>query len=383
MEESKVLACTKLKYPPCCLQIFKNNGKKKRIILGTYELNKETGYRVGTLDLLDEDLQLITSQDTYGAVLDLKLNPFDNSLLASGHSTGNIMLWKVSSETDELVLLSNLQIFETDKLVTSLHWSPLVKNFMMITNTAGEMATIDIETQMISSFNSGLSSTSTHVDTLTWKEYEVQGKQENAIACFPDTFTGKHGLECWTAEFGVLSPFENVVFTGGDDATIMAHDLRSKGSIWSNNRIHEAGVVGIKCSTPTFRSNRPMSLITGSYDDYIRSFDLRMLGDNIYPGDNIPVAQLSSRNLGGGVWRFSNCPTNGDGEDMDKLLVCCMYDGAKIVSIDESNNGTEDYFLVSNYLKTGHESMCYGGDWDSDFIATCSFYDKSVQKWNP
>lgn len=361
MEESRVEYSTRTRLPPCALRIIQD----KFILVGTYHLDKSTGNRIGSLDVYDNELKLLQSHETYGAILDLKISPFDEQLVATAHSTGNVILWRINytEEGEEIQPNSviNFQVFEPNTLVTSSHFSPLDANLLVVTATSGESATLDISSQQITT------------------QVSVQGSTRDVVENFGDQFTSQHGLECWIAEFGQLSPLQDVIFTGGDDATIMAHDLRSKDCIWSNNRIHEAGVVAIKCSTPTFRSSKPTSIITGSYDDHIRSLDLRMLGESIYPGQNTPVAHRTELNLGGGVWRFAECPWNSKSSESDALLVCRMYNGAAIVNLDSDSNE----FSVVNYLKTGHNSMCYGGDWCSNFIATCSFYDNSLQRWNP
>ena len=376
MEIQEVEAKVTTALPPCCLRIFRD----EFTLVGTYELDKPTGNRTGSIDIYDSDLKLIHTYPTYGAILDLKLSPFDDTLMATAHSTGNVMLWqlKVTDNDITIELISNLFAFESDTLITSLHFSPLEQNLICVTTTTGESATFDIISGKETFSSNTIKESYDKIDT---KTVNVQGKEVSGIDTIMETFNEVHGLECWTAEFGQLAPLQNVLFTGGDDSTIMAHDLRSKEAIWSNGRIHEAGVVGIKCSSPTFRNNRPTSIITGSYDDNIRNIDLRMLGESLYPGKNTPAGSIISKNLGGGVWRFSEVPVSCKEGSVDKLMVCCMYDGAKIVSLDESQRNSE-YFQVNNFLKKGHESMCYGGDWNSSFIATCSFYDKSLQKWN-
>lgn len=380
MMERQADRAVKTKLPPCCLRIINN----EFVLVGTYNLDKETGNRTGSVDLYDKELQLIASHETYGAVLDLKLSPFDEQLVVAAHSTGNVTLWRIAMSDDlekvSVIFVANLQAFETDTLITSLHFSPLDASILLVTNTAGESATLDIAKGNILFNCKTLENAYAKVENVS---FEVQGRTQRAIMENPIAFTVSHSLECWTGEFGNLQPLQNVVFTGGDDATIMAHDLRSKELIWSNNRIHEAGVVGIKCSTPNFRNSSPTSIITGSYDDRIRLLELRMLGqESIYPGRNTPVTKVWDENLGGGVWRFAEQPQELSSlSNSDELLVCCMYNGAKIIAIQDSPQ--DNLFSETSFLKAGHESMCYGGDWCKDFAVTCSFYDNSLQRWNP
>ncbi|AJP87202.1 ANL_collapsed_G0004280.mRNA.1.CDS.1 [Saccharomyces cerevisiae] len=382
IQESDVLNAVKTKLPPCCLRIFRN----KIILVGTYDLDKSTGYRSGSLDVFTMDLKLLCSNNTYGAILDLKLSPFDDTLICTAHSTGNIMLWRIGCtdkddfQSNELDIhaIANLQLFEKDVLIASCHFSPLDCKKLLVTNTAGEAATIDIRTLSVQFTASAIAQAYSKLDKI---DYEVQGATEKVIHVESEQFLKPHELECWTAEFGSLQPFQDVVFTGGDDSRIMAHDLRSKEFIWSNNRIHDAGVVSIKCSQPNFRNNKPTSIITGSYDDNIRSLDLRMMGESIFPGANVPTVNKLACDLGGGVWRFVESPIDQEQSHhngSDRLLVCCMYNGAKVVTM---NDNSDEYFQIQHYLKKGHDSMCYGGDWSNSLIATCSFYDNSLQTW--
>ncbi|QLQ79544.1 hypothetical protein HG537_0C01910 [Torulaspora globosa] len=368
MGECQAEIAVKTKLPPCCVRIIDN----RFVLVGTYRLDAETGYRTGSLELYDEKLVFLKSYETYGAILDLKLSPFDSKLAVTAHSTGNVTLWKILMEESggipTIEDIVNLQVFGTDTLITSVHFSPLDPALVLVTSTAGEAATVDIVNKEV-------------VSNLV----AVQGCSQRVVIKEPQLFAEQHSLECWTGEFGSLQPLQNVVFTGGDDAAIMAHDLRSRDPIWSNNRIHGAGVVAIKCSTDNFRQTHPTSIVTGSYDDCIRLLELRMLGEqSIYPGQNTPVAKCWSENLNGGVWRFCERPEAINGAPrVDELLVCCMYNGAKIIGLHDREIQQDFSFTTQNYLKKGHDSMCYGGDWCENFAVTCSFYDNSLQKWHP
>ncbi|QLL32668.1 hypothetical protein HG536_0D01900 [Torulaspora globosa] len=382
MGECQAEIAVKTRLPPCCLRIIDN----QFVLVGTYRLDAESGYRTGSLELYDENLVLLKSYETYGAILDVKLSPFDSKLAATAHSTGNVTLWRIlaaeSGDIPTLQEIANLQLFDTDTLITSLHFSSLDPVLLLVTGTSGEAATVDIvKKQPISKF-SRLEDAYTSVEESV---VAVQGCSQRVVNKEPQLLTEQHSLECWTGEFGSLQPLQDVVFTGGDDATIMAHDMRSRGLIWSNSRIHDAGVVAIKCSTANFRQARPTSIVTGSYDDCIRLLELRMLGgQSIYPGQNTPVAKFWSENLNGGVWRFCERPEAiGGAPGVDELLVCCMYNGAKLIGLDDRKMQQDFSFTELSYLKQGHDSMCYGGDWCENFVVTCSFYDNSLQKWHP
>lgn len=379
MGECKADAAVKTNKPPCCLRIIDN----QYVLVGTYSLDKESGYRTGSLELYDDQLVLLKSYDTYGAILDLKVSPFDDTLAVTAHSTGNVTLWRIlTGHVPALEEITNLQLFDSDTLITSLHFSPLDSALLLVTSTSGEAATVDIVKNNVVSNLDKLQDAYSGVEKT---EITVQGSSRQIVREEPQVLTEQHSLECWTGEFGSLQPLQNVVFTGGDDATIMAHDLRSRECVWSNNRIHGAGVVAIKCSTNNFRQAHSTSIVTGSYDDCIRLLELRMLGEqSLYPGRNTPVAKCWSENLNGGVWRFSERPKEINGAaGVDELLVCCMYNGAKIIRMSDQEEQQDFSFTEMSYLKEGHDSMCYGGDWCEKFAVTCSFYDNSLQKWQP
>lgn len=131
-------------------------------------------------------------------------------------------------------------------------------------------------------------------------------------------------------------------------------------------------MVLILAPSPKWLSTRPNELWTGSYDDNLRIFDLRNIdsdnGPILYQG-LLPQEKVK-QNLGGGVWRLIPEPNS------DRLLACCMYDGARIIE------PSADGFKVDAYFKGDHESMCYGGDWQGETMVTCLFYDGVVHQWS-
>ncbi|CAH2352029.1 diphthine methyltransferase [[Candida] railenensis] len=339
IETSRRISGIKTQLPPCCLQIHEDN----TVLIGTYQLEKESGTRHGSVEVYkfdQENLAKVSTIHTAGAVLDIKINPHDSSNVVTAHSTGNLMVWKY--ENGSISEINDMHIFEPDTLVTSIFFSPLSANLLLATLTTGESAIINIET-----------------GTLTMLHTQ-------------------HNLECWTGSFGEVGQLQNVVYTGGDDARAIAHDLRTNEMIWSTNtRHHTAGVVSILSPGPNWNSSNGSQIWTGSYDDHLRVFDLRVT-DKVNPALMVGIfpRALKEENLGGGVWRLIPSKVDRD----DRVLICCMYDGARIAQPDSEND-----FSVTRYFKGDHESMCYGGDWtnEGERVVTCSFYDNIVQTWSP
>lgn len=337
MSIAQRLARTEARLPPCCLRIHPDD--HSLIFIGTYKLEKESGIRHGSIEihrLMDGEITLLVSVSTSLAILDLKFSPKDSLVLLLAHSTGEIIVW---SFRQELKQISSLQVTDETNLVTSIFFSPSDPQKILATLTSGEALVFDLSTECVA-----------HL-------------------------TETHSLECWTGAFGEAGPSRNVIFTGGDDARLIAHDLRTKDKIWStSHRHHDAGVVLILCPSDKWLSHRPDQLWTGSYDDNLRVFDLRKLdgddGPYLYP--TLLPAEKQKVNLNGGVWRLIPAP------DSDNVLACCMYDGARILK--PTSEGVE----VLRYFKGDHESMCYGGDWQApEYVVTCSFYDNVVQVWLP
>lgn len=175
-----------------------------------------------------------------------------------------------------------------------------------------------------------------------------------------------HEFELWAASFDIHQP--QLVYSGSDDCKFSCWDLRDCPSnlVFQNSKIHKMGVCCITKSPCD-----PRTLFTGSYDEYLRVWDLRSLSK--------PVNETSIC-LGGGVWRIKHHPFIPG-----LLLAACMHNGFAVVKIEG-----EKAEVVETYNK--HGSLAYGADWQrgqfclegkrkSGVIATCSFYDRLLRVW--
>ncbi|KAI5683372.1 hypothetical protein M9H77_04600 [Catharanthus roseus] len=178
-----------------------------------------------------------------------------------------------------------------------------------------------------------------------------------------------HEFELWATSFDIHQP--NLVYTGSDDCKFSCWDLREDPSniVFQNSKVHKMGVCCI-AKNP----NDSNVLLTGSYDEYLRIWDMRSISQ--------PVSK-SSLCLGGGVWRIKYHPTIPD-----LVLTACMHNGFAIV---KTKNGEAESIEAYN---NKHGSLAYGADWQREkihkqgkqgnsVVATCSFYDRLLRVWIP
>ncbi|KAI3430181.1 WD_REPEATS_REGION domain-containing protein [Psidium guajava] len=137
--------------------------------------------------------------------------------------------------------------------------------------------------------------------------------------------------------------------------------------VFRNSKEHRMGVC---CITKSISD--PNVVLTGSYDEHIRVWDIRSISK--------PVNQ-SSVCLGGGVWRIKQHP-----HVPGLVLAACMHNGFALVDLRG-----EEIKIVETYNR--HSSLAYGVDWqkggsiegrrENMVIATCSFYDRLLRIWTP
>lgn len=372
-------AVFKTNAPPCCLRI--NPLDPSIVYFGTYtlvggnvrkgtiEIWKLDGERAAEhFDRPDSDVidvaelpvngKLLETIHTHGAVLDIKIDPKsvhstdETMLLSTAHSTGNITFWRISKqdgvevkEAHDAQLFSEPSADSSETLITSINFHPR-NSTLVFTTTTGVVGYYDYSTTLAS-------------EAVTY-------------------FDTEHSLEAWYADWGHLSSLENVVFSGGDDAQLIAHDTREPMPVFQTNRIHEAGIVSILTGRKGWCENvvNPYVIWTGGYDDQLCVLDLRAgmnTGGTLFQGISPMVKE--KHNLGGGVWRLIPSPADND----YRVFTCNMYDGGRVVSYDANN--AQDVNVVGFY-KGEHSSITYGGDWVQNTAVSCSFYDNVVQVWD-
>lgn len=331
------------KEPPCCLRM--NLVDPNIVYFGTYTL-LEGSNRKGSIEIWDvSKSEHLKTHETHGAVLDVKLSPnfVNDMIMVTGHSTGNICIWKINeNDYTDIKLLKDHQLFDEpngddETLITSVNFHQLESSKLVYTTTTGMVGILNLETgdnQILESL--------------------------------------QHDLEAWYADFYQIPKFSNVVLSGGDDMQLIGHDIRQSMPIFQTKRVHDAGIVSILTPRHDWCPDNENRVWTGGYDDQLCVLDMRM-GINEEEENSIwgmPPLVKEKHGLGGGVWRLIPGSEN-------RVMTCNMYDGGRILKHDDNGLGVE----VISQFKGDHESITYGGDWIGNKIVSCSFYDKVVQTW--
>ncbi|KAK7113565.1 diphthine methyltransferase-like [Littorina saxatilis] len=182
-----------------------------------------------------------------------------------------------------------------------------------------------------------------------------------------------HDFEAWICAFDQWNT--DILYSGSDDCKLKVWDLRVGETPVSTNSRFTMGVCSMQSSP--LRENL---LAVGSYDENLSVFDTRKMRQPI-----------STTPLGGGVWRVKWDPFSGH-----NILTASMHNGFHIV--DCSKQDAEPLPVLAHY--TNHTSLAYGVDWcrlktqgentntdhgdenmEHCLLASCSFYDHSLQVW--
>ncbi|MCJ1382194.1 hypothetical protein MMC17_005306 [Xylographa soralifera] len=371
---------TILQAPPSCIEW--SPSPPDIVVIGTYSLNEPSDSSEGaqsrsgslvTYRLAGKSLQMLHTVPTCAAVLDLHFSPHHPEVLAVATSIGAFEIYQlhlVHSVNLERLLI--VQAFDPAILVLSLAWhpSPERSTEIAVSLSDGNIALVDYNKTPATQF-----------------------------------VTEAHSLEAWTVLWSYLENTSSdcVLYSGGDDSGLRAfhpEQLRSDvraddGDTEStvsavapifNTKIHGAGVTAI-LPIIFVCDSMPKTILTGSYDEYIRVLAL---------SPNGVWKVLAEKCLEGGVWRLkqiANLENNSmfsSTESSCYVLASCMHAGVRVLEI--CNTGDEIWSIKVLYKFEEHGSMNYGSDATllqgqeegknlSVLIASTSFYDRKLCLW--
>lgn len=251
------------------------------------------------------------------AILDIKFSPHDPTLLGVAQSLGVLSFYRLDVEKAVFVLDSRHCLCDPSVLVLALAFSPTSPEHLALTLSSGGVALFSLSAgQIVYQYN-------------------------------------PHELEAWTCEF---SSDGTTLYSGGDDSVFCAQSLEAETQLWRDRKTHQAGVTAILA-----RETVNNTILTGSYDEWLRVFDSRTR------------KVVEDVRLGGGVWRIHM-------RDADSVLASCMHAGARIVVLPREGRPLS---VIAKFEE--HESMNYGGHIHGsrpDSVVSCSFYDKRLCIWS-
>jgi WD40 repeat protein len=285
-----------------CVEI--NPTRRDRALIGMYEYEESSASRGGGFLLVDRDgavTDSVTGPDW--GVLDAQW--FDDEIVLMACSDGVIRRWSRSG-------LSEFPVEEPGGGVGSI------------------LMTVDL-------------------CPATGRAVTISAKGRVSLLSPDGAVTGTWEAHSPVIESWMAAVRGDTVVTGSDDCSLRVWDARSQSLVAQNTRTHGAGTTVARFLSDT-------TILSGSYDERIRRFDLRNLAS--------PVEEVRSI---GGIWRLK--PFH------DLLLVAACYGGCEIRSLADLSPAGGPY--------TEHESMVYGIDcFERDRVVSCSFYDKSVRFWH-
>uniref|UniRef100_A0A7S2S0W3 methylated diphthine methylhydrolase n=1 Tax=Mucochytrium quahogii TaxID=96639 RepID=A0A7S2S0W3_9STRA len=320
------------------------------VAFGTYELDKESGKRIGSIlvgALEDEgrDIKWVY-KDQLPGVFDLKWSGCEN-YLASANADGKCYINKdIGFKSPKMIVASSDDL--DDAFCLSLDWNNRVSRTMSnaqvaVSRSDGCISIFDIAS-----------------DATVNKEWEAH------------CYFGGAPAETWIVAFDCFST--NILASGADDGKLKMWDLRidaSSGPTRVNNA-HDAGVCSIQ-----FSHLNENVFATGSYDHQIRVWDKRKMKSPLYPGEDV----------GGGVWRLKWHP-----ENPSLLLAACMRSGFMILDCANANESTP-VEIITEFRETEErgswESLGYGVDWvyknshSQALVVGASFYNRKLWVLEP
>ncbi|KAK3936898.1 hypothetical protein QBC46DRAFT_295369 [Diplogelasinospora grovesii] len=331
--------------------------------------------------LSDDTLERVQTVPQPSALLDLHFNPNAGKQDICGvvSSTATLAIFKLSPHESQPLKHLNTFALETaaegEVLFLSLCWHPTIDNMVAITTSTGHVHLVSLGA--------------------SYESWEFQ--EQPALT---------HTLETWTCAISPPMPSEEpgqvgntfLLYSGGDDSALRCKMFSCDRSDGESGKLvvdldyldrklssHDAGVTAILPLPGLNGETVPTLVVTGSYDDHIRLFQMPTA---VLTGGPGRPEKLAEENLGGGVWRLKLIDLDGvptpDRAWRARLLVSCMHAGARVVDLIEAPDGECRFEVIGRFEE--HKSMNYGSDFqpgpgDGLTIISTSFYDKLLCLW--
>lgn len=285
------------------------NERRDKVFVGMYQYEESTSERGGGYLFTDSEGNIKTTSTAEYGCLDAKWLDDENILIACSDGILRVVNAESNAIVSEIAIVDNPSSTDTHNIIMTVDTA---EEYTAAITAKGKLSVIKNQESIINS----------------WQAHPVE-------------------LEAWCC---AINPSAAVVASGADDCCLKLWDAKSSELIHNNRRNHSMGVTCLEFLSDT-------ELLTGSYDDRIRKFDLRNMAQPLFEYKSI-----------GGIWRLK--PADGF------LLVAACYGGCQVLRMDEKLSPVLDEYK-------GHESMAYGiGNLGNRRAVSCSFYDKSVQFWS-
>ena len=227
-----------------CAEFCINQQHRDVLAAGSYQLDEGTQQRAGSIHLyrlsLEQPLPVLTDLSTLGlpGVFDMRWHPTE-ALLAAALADGSVR--QLALQDGTLEQTAEAPGPAAGSMAVSVDYSrcaPSAGDTLCVSYSCGRLQHIQAGPAQLRSL-------------VEWQA---------------------HTLEAWAAAWHYWSA--DVIFSGGDDCAFRVWDLRQgvAAAAWTDRRTHAAGVCCV-ASSPC----QDHVVCTGSYDEKVRLWDLRML----------------------------------------------------------------------------------------------------------
>ena len=329
------------------IKFYKNATKNPKINLlsAGYHLNKETQEKTGGIFFfeINSSNKLIPLNEEniildYG-ILDLKFSQKNNSYIFTANSDYSYTIFNFEKNSKDKIYLYKPEEKEKKYKITN--------DIIEIDNS---------EQKIFFGTNDG----NIFINDLN--------NQKNIL-----TINSAHDYGIWSIK--LLQDNENLFLTGGEDAQIKLWDIRKKNNlIKKNDKSYQSSINYINILKCNLSKN---ILITGSYDEKIIFFDIR-----IFP------RELHSVKTEHSTWDIKQESI----KNKNLLFISSIYEGFNIWEIDINNQFNMNHVLRLPLTKDKdifHKTIVYGVDIEKNKnndnsvnILSCSFYDNLMMYWN-